>query len=138
MAAWLYVEAESPGQRVHYLKCRALTWRSSSFRVGTEGAEVVSGVGVGVEKVFRGNFSVRVSSSLLLFSVAAGVAAGSSTVATGTSSGEGDTTRAPTSIIPNQTFAVNATLVQLVNMCTICSEGLDQAQQELQASAHSC
>ena len=91
------------------LKCRpGLTWRSSSFRVGTEGAGVASEVGLGVEKVFRGYFSARLSSSLWLFTVATGVGAGTSTVATGTNSGKGETTRAPTSIIPNQVFAVNA------------------------------
>ena len=76
-----------------------LTCRSSSFRVGTEGAEVSSGVGVGVEKVFRGNLVTRLSSSLCPWIVAVGVGAGTRTVATGTASGDGDTTRAPASTV---------------------------------------
>ncbi|KAA6418665.1 MAG: hypothetical protein FRX49_11318 [Trebouxia sp. A1-2] len=68
------------------------SFRSSSFRVGTEGAEVSSGVGVGVEKVFRGNLVTRLSSSLCPWIVAVGVGAGTRTVATGTASGDGDTT----------------------------------------------
>jgi len=74
-----------------------LTCRSSSFRVGTEGAEVSSGVGVGVEKVFRGNLVTRLSSSLCPSIVALDVGAGTRTVATGTASGDGDTTRTPAS-----------------------------------------
>ena len=67
--------------------------------MGTEGAEVSSEVGVGVEKVFRGNLVTRLSSSLCPSIVAFGVGAGTRTVVTGTASGDGDTTRTPASTV---------------------------------------
>jgi len=86
-----------------------LTCRSSSFRVGTEGAEVSSGVGVGVEKVFKGNLVTRLSSSLCPWMVALGVGAGTRTVATGTGSGDGDTTRTPARTVHFQLCTVKVT-----------------------------
>lgn len=65
--------------------------RSSSFRVGTEGAGVSSGVGTGVEKVFKVFFNSTLFTKLWPCRIAMGVVVGvvgARIVATGVGSGD--------------------------------------------------